>query len=27
LHNRAKSLIDEQNLEEAWKCLLSFNNR
>jgi len=27
LHVRAKSLIEEQNLEEAWKCLLSFNNR
>jgi flavin reductase (DIM6/NTAB) family NADH-FMN oxidoreductase RutF len=27
LHKRAKLLIEEQNLEEAWKCLLSFNNR
>jgi flavin reductase (DIM6/NTAB) family NADH-FMN oxidoreductase RutF len=27
LHKRAKVLIEEQNLEEAWKCLLSFNNR
>ncbi|MEY3084515.1 MAG: hypothetical protein RL037_695 [Bacteroidota bacterium] len=27
LHKRAKVLIEGQNLEEAWKCLLSFNNR
>ncbi|MBM3417681.1 MAG: flavin reductase family protein [Bacteroidetes bacterium] len=27
LHQQAKTLIGEQNLEEAWKCLLSFNNR
>jgi hypothetical protein len=27
LHVRAKTLIEEQQLEEAWKCLLSFNNR
>lgn len=26
LHQRAKELIKEQKLEEAWKCLLSFNN-
>ena len=27
LHSRAKLLIEEQKLEEAWKSLLSFNNR
>jgi flavin reductase (DIM6/NTAB) family NADH-FMN oxidoreductase RutF len=27
LHKRAKVMIEGQNLEEAWKCLLSFNNR
>ena len=27
LHNIAKQLIQEQKLEEAWKCLLSFNNQ
>jgi flavin reductase (DIM6/NTAB) family NADH-FMN oxidoreductase RutF len=26
LHNRAKSLLDENKLEEAWLTLLSFNN-
>jgi flavin reductase (DIM6/NTAB) family NADH-FMN oxidoreductase RutF len=27
LHEKAKELINEQKLEEAWKCLLSFNNQ
>ena len=27
LHTIAKKLIKEQKLEEAWKCLLSFNNQ
>ena len=26
LHKRAKQLLEDNNLEEAWKTLLSFNN-